>query len=103
MSNMKPVIFTACLLALAGCTSSVPPCDDKEVAKTLKEILAEQDFLLLNNNGISTTKSAYKMRICKSLMKVRDKQTNEIEELVATYEINLADNGREFIVTLRYE
>lgn len=103
MGNMKPIILMACLLTLAGCTSSVPPCDDKEVAKTLKEILAEQDFLLLSNNGISTTKSTDKVRICKSMMKVRDKQNNEIENLVATYEINLADNGREFIVTLRYE
>ena len=96
------LIFMISLLA-SGCGGSVPPCDSKEVKELLIKILDDADMALISNGAISTTKSDDKSRICKSVMKVKNKQTKEQEEVGVQYEINLADNKKEFAVTLRLE
>ena len=87
-------------IALSACGTEPPACDSKEVNEVLKDIVKDWDLILLKNEAISTIESKDRSRMCKSLMTVKEKGSDS-EKLPVKYEIDLADNGEEFSVTLR--
>lgn len=97
------IILALSLVALTGCKASVPSCDDKEIDSLLSKILIGQGFSLVKNSAITTVRSDDRVRICKSLMTVKEAASPQTEEIGVIYEINLADNGKEFTVNLRAE
>lgn len=90
------------ILFVTGCKNSVPSCDDKGVQKLLETILEKKKIKLIKNAAITTINTGDKNCLCKSYMTIKD-EDGDVEEHRMIYEINMADNGKEYTVSLKVD
>lgn len=88
------VIVLICLL-LAGCSNSIPECDSFAVHSVLNDILQDNGIVMDSNNAIATIHVEDNIRMCSSIVQTKN------EQIPIDYEIIVADDGDEFMVTIR--
>ena len=95
----KVALITSVCLMLVACGASVPGCDDKEVRDVLNKISRDNGVTLQKLSGISTASKGDKSCTCTAIATLSE--GGQTEDIPIEYIINLADNKKEFTVTMR--
>lgn len=91
----KMVAIPSLVLLISACGGSLPNCDSKEVRALLKQISSENGLSLSKISAISTLSREKKECSCTALATFLG-----IGQVPIEYTINLADDEKEFMVTM---
>lgn len=108
-----PIIFaTAALIAISGCSKSVPKCGDTETTDLVKDITDREmtrqygaDSASLFSYSVEAVRTtwtdeqtgAYE---CAAQLVMSANNTGQSEEAPITYTVELTDDGEEFFVNV---
>ncbi|GKW50443.1 hypothetical protein [Halomonas sp. NCCP-2165] len=107
------IIFaTVAMIAISGCSSSVPKCGDTETTDLVKDIadreMARQygtDFASLFSYSVESVRTTWTdeqtgAHECAAQLVMSASNTGQSEEAPITYTVEVTDDGEEFFVNV---